>query len=417
VTRPTDSARQTAVLTLLLYTGFVAYQSLADGGAWQCGGALLVRPTRVARSDVLANVVAYVPLGLLWVFATLGPAATAGRRIAGRSVTGVLLIALLSLGMELLQSCQASRVSSSYDLAANVVGGVLGVAAGLALPRIAGLMGTGMSPRETSKRRLRLITAGVAVAWVVSQTMPWVVAVDAGTMRSNLSFLRHWDEAWPLDFWRALRHAGAWMAVACAWRLIVQEPRHAAVGLLLTGGVSLFLQVLLDARTPLSFEELCGMGASATLMLPLLLRGGLLLQRARTRAWASGLCAAALVTVAAYELRPDSTVTDVSTQAFRVPRARSEPTAFQAVSFQQVRSEWFLRSAEHVGLARARARATARAPMNDYRVWTPPGAGRLSVARGVYRLSGGSRSTGGPVSGSAGCWAPSTTRCCSAGSA
>jgi VanZ family protein len=316
VTRPTDSARQTAVLTLLLYTGFVAYQSLADGGAWQCGGALLVRPTRVARSDVLANVVAYVPLGLLWVFATLGPAATAGRRIAGRSVTGVLLIALLSLGMELLQSCQASRVSSSYDLAANVVGGVLGVAAGLALPRIAGLMGTGMSPRETSKRRLRLITAGVAVAWVVSQTMPWVVAVDAGTMRSNLSFLRHWDEAWPLDFWRALRHAGAWMAVACAWRLIVQEPRHAAVGLLLTGGVSLFLQVLLDARTPLSFEELCGMGASATLMLPLLLRGGLLLQRARTRAWASGLCAAALVTVAAYELRPDSTVADVSTQAF-----------------------------------------------------------------------------------------------------
>ncbi len=314
--RPTDSARRTAILALLLYTGFIAYQSLADGGAWDCGGVLLGTATRVARSDALANVLAFVPLGMLWVFATIGPAVQAGRRNVGLSATGVLLIALLSLGLEALQSCQTARVSSSYDLAANAAGGVIGVAGGLVLQRIADVMSIGASHRERSGGRLRLMTVCVPVAWVVSQTMPWVFSVDVGTLRSNLSFLRHWDDAWPLDLWRALRHAGAWVAVACAWRLLVQRPWHAAAGVLLTGGVSLLLQVLLDARAPLSFEELCGMAVAATLMLPLLLVGGPSLERSRTRVWASGLFAAALVTVAAYELRPDPSVASLPAQAF-----------------------------------------------------------------------------------------------------
>ncbi|MBI3046717.1 MAG: GNAT family N-acetyltransferase, partial [Acidobacteria bacterium] len=46
---------------------------------------------------------------------------------------------------------------------------------------------------------------------------------------------------------------------------------------------------------------------------------------------------------------------------FLVPRARSKPTAFQAVSFQQVRSDRLHRANEHVGLA---MRAPWRAPMN-----------------------------------------------------
>ena len=231
MTHPDEPARRTAALTLLLYAGFVAYQSLADGGAWDCGGVRLGMPARVARSDALANVIAYVPLGLLWVFATRRPPTPADRSNVGRSVTGVLLIALLSLGLELVQSCQTARVSSRYDLAANVFGGMLGVAAGLVLWRTVGVMRTGERRRESPDRRLRLITGCVFVTWVVSQTMPWVFAVDVGTMRSNLSFLRHWDEVWPLDVWRALRHAGAWVAVACAWRLIVPRPFHAAVGL------------------------------------------------------------------------------------------------------------------------------------------------------------------------------------------
>jgi hypothetical protein len=137
----------------LSYAGFIAYQALADGGAWDCGGVLLGAPTRVARSDALANVVAYVPLGFLWIFSAVGPAVQAGRRIVALGVTGVLLITLLSLGMELLQSCLAARVSSSYDLAANVVGGVIGVAAGLVLRPIAEVMSAGTSHRDRSDGR------------------------------------------------------------------------------------------------------------------------------------------------------------------------------------------------------------------------------------------------------------------------
>ncbi len=36
---------------------------------------------------------------------------------------GIAAVALLSLSMELVQACQAKRVSSVYDLIANVTGG------------------------------------------------------------------------------------------------------------------------------------------------------------------------------------------------------------------------------------------------------------------------------------------------------
>ena len=124
---------------------------------------------------------------------------------------------------------------------------------------------------HTSDGWLRALTALVAGAWVVSQTMPWVFSADVGTLRSNLSFLRHWSDGPPLDAWNALRHAGAWVAVACACRLVAPSARLAAAGFVFTGGVSLLLQMLMDARTPLSFEELIGMGISAAFVLPLML--------------------------------------------------------------------------------------------------------------------------------------------------
>ena len=288
---------------MLLYAGFLVYQSLAAGGPWQCGGAVLSMDARLSRSDLLANAVAYVPLGLLWVFATTRSSVAGWRRVPLLPALGVLLVAALSASMELLQSCLAARVSSAYDCGANVLGGAVGVSAALLLRASAGGIRSRAAHHwhDAPDGWLRALAAMVAGAWVVSQTMPWVFAADVGTIRSNLSFLRHWSDGPPLDAWHALRHAGAWVAVACACRLAARSARLAAAGVVCTGGVSLLLQVLMDARTPLSFEELIGMGASAAVVLPLMLHAGPNPQPGR---WAIALFSGALSSVAAYELRP-----------------------------------------------------------------------------------------------------------------
>jgi len=305
-----SSSRRTSALALLLYTTFIVYQSLAHGGAWRCTGAVLEWGARVSRSDMLANIVAYVPLGLLLVLATTSRSGALPRLMV-TMLGGIAAVALLSVSMELVQSCQASRVSSVYDLMANVTGGLVGVSGGL-LFRWASA-GTGLVASHhgaASDRRLRLLTVAVVGAWVASQTVPWVFAVDLGTLRSNLSFLRHWSDGPPLDPWRVLRHAGAWVAVACACRLAAPDRWVAGAGLALTVGVSLVLQVLMDARSPLSLEELGGMVVAAMLVLPPLARAG---GESLRRRWAAGLLLGAMVTVAAYELRPEP---GAATQAF-----------------------------------------------------------------------------------------------------
>ncbi len=268
--------RRTSALALLLYAGFIVYQSLAGGGAWQCGGAVLSMNVRLSRSDLLANVVAYVPLGLLWGLATTGPAIAGWRTLAGRVVVGLSLLATVSVTLELVQACQVARTSSAYDSAANALGGAAGLSVALLLRASADRLNRSAVRHwhATSDAWLRAVTAMVAAGWVVSQTMPWVFAVDVGTLRANLSFIRHWWDGPPFDVWRAAWHAGAWLAVACACRLVAGDQKVAAAGFVCIGGLSLFLQLLLDARAPLSFEELIGMGIGAVLVLPLMLHAG-----------------------------------------------------------------------------------------------------------------------------------------------
>lgn len=311
MTPPGPSARRLVIVTLLGYAVFVVYQSLAEGGTWQCGGAVLSTSARLSRSDLLANVVAYVPLGLLCVLSAAPPEDRGRRRIAVPVVVGAVCVAALSLGLEVLQSCQGGRVSSAYDWAANVAGGVFGLGLG-GLLRVGPSIVSGRHRPRTrgGSVRLRVMTIAVAAAWVVSQTMPWVFAVDVGTIRSNVSFLRHWSDV-PLDLWHVVRHAGAWGAIACAWRLAARDVRLMRVGVVLTALASVCLQLLLDARAPLSFEELIGMGLA--LALPLSVVGRV--AGHRPGPWALGVFCWALVSVGAYQLRPDPLAASV-TQPF-----------------------------------------------------------------------------------------------------
>ena len=306
------SARRLPLIAFVGYVLLVVYQSLVSGGAWQCGGAVLGTSVRLSRTDLLANVVAYVPLGLLVAMVVPPPGGRAGRRVLW-FLAGASSVAALSLTLELAQSCQSSRVSSACDLAANAAGGVLGLGAGVVVAAVRSHHGMRPStPGAHADAWLRLMTLAVGAAWVVSQTMPWVFAVDVGTIRSNLSFLRHWGDA-PLDPWRIARHAGAWAAIACASRLAFPDVSRACGALLLTVAAGLGLQLLLDARAPLSFEEGIGLATAVMVVVPLMARDG----KAHSMGWALGLFCGAFVSVAAYELRPDPQAS-ASTQVFSV---------------------------------------------------------------------------------------------------
>lgn len=284
-------------LAACVYAVFLAYQSLADGGAWQCGGAAVGFDVRLSRTDLVANVVAYVPLGLLCALAARG-------RLVRQVVAGFALPTALSLVLELVQSCQAARVSSAWDWSANTAGAAFGVMAAMVVDalRARGAVLGGRAPTE--RTTLRLLTAGVALGWVVSQTAPWVFAVDVGTVRGNLSFLKRALADPALDPFHVARHAGAWLAVACACRLWAGRGDRAAAVLATVAGLSLGLQLLLDVSRPLSLDELVGMLPAAGL------GAALALSPAGRRAgavpsWALGLFWGAWLACAAYQLRPD----------------------------------------------------------------------------------------------------------------
>lgn len=305
-------------LALLSYAAFVVYQTLAGGGTWACGGQVLDVHARFSRTDLLANVVAYVPLGLLAMLAmrpgrrsSAAAVRRVGMPIVAAVVAAVAGAALLSLVLEVAQSCLSARVSSPFDWAANTFGGLVGAIGGalLTTPGIWRRPPAAMLS-EGAHGRLRLLTIAVAVGWVVSQTMPWVFSVDVGTVRSNLSFVKRWQGLASFDVWTVARHAGAWIAVASAWRLASSTRRGAVVATTLTAAASVALQLCLDASSPLSFDETLGMLLAATI-------AGLAWYAAgpapRPRFWAGLLFGAAMVTVAAYELRP---VPGAAVQAF-----------------------------------------------------------------------------------------------------
>lgn len=122
-----------ALVLALLYAALVVYASLYPFSGWRYQGvalwAFLFAPWPVHWTvfDVSANLLAYVPLGLLL---TLAVARSSSARVAAS--VGVLLPCLLSLALESAQGLLVQhRVPSQVDWLLNTAGAVLGV--GLAL--------------------------------------------------------------------------------------------------------------------------------------------------------------------------------------------------------------------------------------------------------------------------------------------
>ena len=134
--------QSSATWLLLAHIGLVVYASLYPFWPWVWPPGMgwpwlfdLSWPKRLYVFDMEANLIGYMPLGLLGFAA----AVRSGWRLRPALLLGLLLGPLLSFAMETLQFFLPGRVPSLSDLALNSAGGVLGALLGLLLSALGGL--------------------------------------------------------------------------------------------------------------------------------------------------------------------------------------------------------------------------------------------------------------------------------------
>ncbi len=273
---PPAKGRQHSLLAWLAlgYGVLVIYGSLFPLSDWQTPAtgrfAFLLPPYegRPIYSDILLNILVYMPLGLLLAL-RLRPRFG----FACAVLAATLLGGLLSLAMEALQMSLPGRVSSVMDLATNAGGSLLGAL-------LAAFLGTGarlgrwpaawraawlLPGRGTD---LVLLTTGL---WILSQLSPLAPSLDIGNLRQGLAPLAQVLRG-NIDFDRAAALAYAlYLTGLGVLALRVIRPEHPRL-LLYLGFVTLILLLKVPVvGRQLSLEALTGLALTA-LFLPLLNR-------------------------------------------------------------------------------------------------------------------------------------------------
>lgn len=185
--RHTDSplARYLAIAYALLIT----YASLHPLTGWRDTGTPIFAflaaawPRYYTGFDLAANILAYVPLGFLAI-----PALQTRLGIAAAALIAVLAGGSLSLTLETLQNFLPSRVPSNIDLACNLIGAMIGAAAGMNWGRA--LVDGG----RLHRLRTRLIVHGRAAdfglvllgLWLLAQLNPELLLFGTGDLRALL---------------------------------------------------------------------------------------------------------------------------------------------------------------------------------------------------------------------------------------
>jgi VanZ family protein len=175
---PTSSQR-IARLLLFGYLGFLVYGSLYPISSFrppeESPLALLFGRSRLSRTDILANLLVYLPFG--WLLGARGLSWTRAGLLGG----------LLSFAVEWLQTYLPGRVPSLVDFGLNTAGTVLGAALAkqfgrarwLELPWL-----RGVPPRAA-------LGLAAAATWMASQLFPFVPSIDVGALRAGLRPIGH----------------------------------------------------------------------------------------------------------------------------------------------------------------------------------------------------------------------------------
>lgn len=173
-----------------VYVCLVVYASLYPFTGWRSQGISPVAflwapwPQYWTGFDVAVNVVGYAPLGLLLTVAW-------ARSGSGRWWwLGGVLPALLSLGMEALQSFMVQRVPSQVDWLLNSAGGLLGMATAWALLRWQWL-GPWTAFRDAALVRGQGLGVLLLALWPVALLYPTPVPFGLGNVWGQVESLVH----------------------------------------------------------------------------------------------------------------------------------------------------------------------------------------------------------------------------------
>jgi VanZ family protein len=254
-------------LAALLYSGLIVYVSLFPLTGWRLPRtplfSFLAAPLNghVSRADLLTNVLAYAPLGALFVWSS------DQSRFVRSKIAAAAFGILLSFTMESLQMFLPARTPSNVDLAANVTGTLLGTAS-------AGIFQLWGINVRLNRLRISWIEVGnvadtillAAFLWILAQLSPFVPSMDVSSVRSGLA---------PL--WHGLHHPQALsLNQAASYTLnitglallvsIVALPRRPASWLfLILAGAVLCAKPFIVSRS-LSLEALVGFAMAAFLL-------------------------------------------------------------------------------------------------------------------------------------------------------
>jgi VanZ family protein len=173
-------------------TLLIAYASLHPLSGWKAAGVdpfaflLAPKPRFVVPLEVAANLVGYMPFGLLAVLA-LYPYRTKARAVVAAAGAAIAL----SFVLETLQSYLPSRTPSNLDFAANSAGGVLGALLGASLTEFVMVRAGLKELRYVLFRRGRHIDAGLVLLglWLFMQLDPQTLLFGGGDLRPLLQDL------------------------------------------------------------------------------------------------------------------------------------------------------------------------------------------------------------------------------------
>jgi VanZ like family len=238
-----------------LYLSFIVYQTLAHDDGWACGHlgweSFMLRH-RPSRGDVLANVVAYMPLGFF--------AALALKRFArGWWFVPVWIgLTLISVFLEAVQTCLPGRVTSIADVITNSAGAMAGMLTAFIIHRWHRRIGApragGLTPLWFMPAPLPLIALIAVVLWCLVQSSPWRFSLSVSSVRANFSFLVH-QAWWDLSYWKLCLHLFAWSSIAASFVLAIKPYGPRLSGLVLAQLACIFLQAL-STGASLSYEEI-----------------------------------------------------------------------------------------------------------------------------------------------------------------
>lgn len=135
-----------------------------------------------SRSDVVSNVLLFLPLGLLIAVRLAGRGVGLGRTLAIAAVGGLALSALV----ECAQLFLPGRDPSFVDLITNTTGTVLGALVGRPLSRLVSPSMTGALKAFAARRPMAACALAVGAGLFVAGLSPFDVSLDPGDLKASI---------------------------------------------------------------------------------------------------------------------------------------------------------------------------------------------------------------------------------------